>query len=55
MKIDSEKNIGSKLFKWASKLFPLNRSLTGNGNRETLAYIKKIVPELKIHEVYSGT
>ena len=29
------------LKKWALDLFPLNRSLTGSGNRKTLNYIKK--------------
>ena len=38
----------------AKKLFPICRSLTGNGNRETLKILKKEVKELKIHEVPSG-
>jgi len=38
-----------------AKLFPINRSLTGNGVRETLNIIKEILPELEIHEVKSGT
>jgi len=36
------------------RLFPLNRSLTGNGNRITLEILKEIVP-LKILEYPSGT
>ena len=44
----------NKLFKWAEDLFPINRSLTGNGNRETLFYIKKRINNLKIIEVPSG-
>ena len=36
-------------------LFPLNRSLTGPGNRSTLEYLQKIVPEIKIRSVKSGT
>lgn len=47
-------DIVDELYGWAEDLFPINRSLTGNGVRETLAYIKSIVPELEIHEVPSG-
>ena len=43
------------MFRWATDLFPICRSLTGNGVRETLAYISGIVPELTVHEVPSGT
>src|SRR5690349_18203048 len=47
--------IGYEMHSWARDLFPINRSLTGNGVRETLAYIKRILPDLTIHEVPSGT
>ena len=43
------------MYGWAKDLFPINRSITGEGNRETLRYLKKIVPELEIHEVPTGT
>ena len=36
-------------------LFPICRSLTGNGVRKTLGIIKKEFPSLKIHKVKSGT
>jgi aminopeptidase-like protein len=48
-------NVGETLYSWASKLFPINRSLTGPGVRETLAFIKSKIPELLIHEVPSGS
>ena len=37
------------------KLFPLNRSLTGEGVRKTLNIIKKEFPKLKIKKIKSGT
>ena len=42
-------NLGKK------KLFPICRSITGNGVRKTLKIIKKNFPKLKIYEVPSGT
>ena len=36
------------------KLFPICRSITGNGVRQTLKIIKEIIP-ITIHEVSSGT
>jgi len=47
-------NIGLKIFNLAKKLWPLNRSITGEGTRETLRSLKKICPELKIKDVKSG-
>ncbi len=40
---------------WARQLFPINRSLTGEGVRETLRFIKGLVPELQVFEVPTGT
>jgi aminopeptidase-like protein len=52
----SEKlELGREMHGWAADLFPINRSLTGDGVRQTLAYIKQILPDLTIHEVPSGT
>jgi len=47
--------VGQKMYDWAVDLFPINRSLSGNGVRQTLQYIKNIIPELKVNEVPSGT
>jgi aminopeptidase-like protein len=47
--------IGNEMHQWATVLFPLNRSLTGDGVRQTLAFIKEHLPNLKIIEVPSGT
>ena len=44
-----------KIFNLAKKIFPINRSLTGEGNRITLKIIKNIIPNLKIKEIPSLT
>ncbi|MFV9482463.1 DUF4910 domain-containing protein, partial [Christiangramia sp. ASW11-125] len=49
-----EDNIGQTMYSWATDLFPINRSLTGEGVRETLRYFKNIIPELEIKNVPSG-
>jgi aminopeptidase-like protein len=50
---DAERE-GSGLFDLAARLFPLGRSLTGEGNRQTLAILSEQIP-LQIREVPSGT
>jgi aminopeptidase-like protein len=46
---------GDILYRWVCDLFPVNRSLSGSGNLETLNYLSQIVPELQILEFKSGT
>ncbi len=46
--------VGDEMHRLIAKLFPICRSITGNGFRETLATIKTMIP-LEIHEVPSGT
>jgi aminopeptidase-like protein len=50
----SQAEIGEGLHRFAAELFPICRSITGNGLRQTLAIIKKRIP-LKTFEVPSGT
>src|ERR1700689_4195998 len=45
---------GRELFGFAEELFPICRSITGNGIRQTLAMIQKRIP-LQLSEVPSGT
>ena len=47
-------NIGSELYRLVDELYPICRSITGNGVRETLRRIGERLP-LVIHEVPSGT
>ncbi len=46
--------IGKDIHNLCKRLFPLNRSLTGNGNRQTLKILKKICKNLIIKEIPSG-
>jgi len=48
-------NIGNQMYRWAKDFFPICRSITGPGVRETLRNIQNILPKLKIHSVPSGT
>ena len=45
---------GNRIFDFCKKLWPLNRSITGIGTRQTLIELKKIVRELKILNISSG-
>ncbi len=46
---------GTPIFSLAERLFPICRSITGDGVRETLRIIAEHVPELTVHEVPTGT
>ena len=47
--------IGNKMHGLAEKLFPINRSITGNGVRETLSILNEYIKDLVLFEVPSGT
>ena len=42
------------MLKLAKKLFPINRSLTGKGNLETLKILKSVNKKLIIKKIASG-
>ena len=47
-------DIGEEIFALAAKIFPICRSITGNGVRETLREIAAHIA-LEVHEVPTGT
>ena len=48
-------DLGKQLHEFAKQLWPMNRSITGDGVRMTLLAIKKHLPDIKIIEIPTGT
>ena len=48
-------DVGERIYDLASYLFPICRSITGDGVRETLRIVRSYVPGLQLHEVPTGT
>ena len=46
---------GNRMYNLAKELFPLCRSITGDGTRATLQRIQQEIPQMCIHEVPSGS
>ncbi|WP_376692007.1 DUF4910 domain-containing protein [Wenzhouxiangella sp. EGI_FJ10409] len=46
---------GQAIHALAKRLWPINRSISGPGLRETLGIIKELLPDLRLMEVPSGT
>jgi aminopeptidase-like protein len=46
---------GNYMYELLKELFPICRSITGDGVRKTLKIIKRELPDLKLYEVKSGT
>lgn len=46
---------GRNMYELAGKLFPICRSITGNGFRQSLETIRGILPEIQVFEIPSGT
>lgn len=52
--LDSLNNSGPSMYQLIHDLFPICRSITGDGYRQTMRRIKEIIP-INVHEVPSGT
>ncbi|MCG8456074.1 MAG: DUF4910 domain-containing protein [Holophagales bacterium] len=50
-----EAAIGREIYGFAEKAYPICRSITGDGVRETLGLVAEIAPGLEVHEVATGT
>ena len=46
---------GREMFELAKELFPICRSITGPGVRQTFEILRKHIPEMKLYEVPTGT
>ncbi len=54
MSVVEDMDTGARMFHLIERLYPICRSITGDGVRQTLAMLKEHIP-LQIHEVASGT
>ena len=52
--LDDSNLIGQQMHEMVKDLFPICRSITGEGVRETLNYLKARNPQLTIHSISSG-
>ena len=48
-------NIGKRMYSWAYDLFPICRSISGEGLKKTLKYINNKILEMNIYSIKSGT
>ena len=48
-------SVGAQMYELAKELFPICRSLTGEGVRQTLSILQRELPAMTIHEVPTGT
>lgn len=48
-------NVGQSMYQMAKRMFPICRSITGNGFRDSLGVIREDIPDINVFEVPSGT
>ena len=53
--LDQVHSMGTNMYELAKRLFPIARSITGDGVRETLNILKEYLPNLQIYEQPSGS
>ena len=53
--LEPKSKIGEEMHQLARRLFPICRSFTGTGVRQTFDILKEHLPDLRLHEVPSGT
>ena len=46
---------GTEMYEFVKRIFPICRSITGNGVRKTLKIMQEYAPDIKVYEVPSGT
>lgn len=46
---------GKEMYEFIKRIFPICRSITGNGVRQTLKIMQEYAPDIKVYEVPSGT
>lgn len=48
-------SVGQEMYDLCGRMFPICRSITGDGVRDTLSILRQVVPEIALHEVPTGT
>lgn len=52
---EQDMSLGERIFSLAEALFPICRSITGDGVRDTLRILQGVAPNLRIFEIPTGT
>lgn len=54
LSIDAAAQAGEEMHRWMAELYPICRSITGDGFRRSMQILQRIIP-LELHEVPTGT